>query len=79
MASISPLPPSHRLDLGVKHHKAMRKGERIWNISIYNAYNRKNPNIVFPVSNGLDEDGPGSLKTVSIFRILPSVSYTRVF
>ncbi len=73
------LPPSHRLDLGVKHHKALKKGERIWNISVYNAYNRKNPNIVFPVSNGLDEDGPGSLKTVSIFRILPSVSHTRVF
>ena len=73
------LPPSHRLDLGWKHHKVRKHGERIWNVCVYNAYNRKNPNIVFLVPNDMGEDGPGSLKTVSIFRIIPSVSYARVF
>ena len=81
------LPPSHRLDLGLKHSKATgpstgsgtgEKGQKIWNIGIYNAYNRKNPNIVFPVSDE-EDGGPGSLKIVSILPIIPSVSYTRVF
>lgn len=73
------LPPSHRLDLGLSHHKARRRGERVWNLSVYNAYNRKNPNLVFLVS-GEEDDGPGSsLKTVSFLPVIPSVSYTRVF
>ena len=72
------LPPSHRLDLGFRHHKARKHGEGIWNFGIYNAYNRKNPNIVFYVSDE-ENDGPGSLKIVSILPIIPSASYTRVF
>ena len=72
------LPPSHRLDLGFRRHKVVKHGEAIWNFGIYNAYNRKNPNIVFHVSDE-ESDGPGSLKIVSILPIIPSVSYTRVF
>ena len=68
------LPPSHRLDIGIKH----QKGKGTWNFGLYNAYNRKNPNIVFYVS-GEDEDSPGSLKTVSMLPIIPSISYTRAF
>lgn len=68
------LPPSHRLDVGIKHHK--EKGT--WNFGLYNAYNRKNPNIVFYVSTE-DEDSPGSLKTVNMLPIIPSISYTRAF
>lgn len=72
------LPPSHRLDLGINHRKARRRGERIWSLGVYNAYNRKNPNLVFSVS-GEEEDSPGSLKTISFLPIIPSVSYTRAF
>ena len=72
------LPPSHRLDLGLNHHKAKRHGERIWNIGIYNAYNRKNPNLVIPVT-GDGEDGSGSIRKISFLPIIPSGSYTRVF
>ena len=68
------LPPSHRLDIGIKH----QKGKVTWDFGLYNAYNRKNPNIVFYVS-GEDEDSPGSLKTVSMLPIIPSISYTRAF
>lgn len=67
------LPPSHRLDIGCQ--KRRKKG--IWRFGLYNAYNRKNPNIVFSLD--ADGDGPGSLKTVSILPVLPSASYTRVF
>lgn len=33
----------HRLDFGINFYKKTRWGERTWNISLYNAYNRKNP------------------------------------
>ena len=72
------LPPSHRLDLSASRHKKKRHGEGILNLGIYNAYNRKNPNLVFHVS-GDEEDGPGYLKKVSILPIIPSAGYTRVF
>lgn len=72
------LPPSHRLDLSANHHKKRRVGEAVWNIGVYNAYNRKNPNLVIFVQ-GDDDLGPGSLKTISFLPIIPSVSYTRVF
>ena len=72
------LPPSHRLDLSANHHKKRRIGEAVWNIGVYNAYNRKNPNLVIFVQ-GDDDLGPGSLKTISFLPIIPSVSYTRVF
>ena len=72
------LPPSHRLDLNLRRHKPKRRGSGQWNFGIYNAYNRKNPNIVIPAFDEAD-GGPGSVKIVSILPIIPSVSYTRVF
>ena len=35
------LPASHQLNIGFNLHKQTRHGERIWNISILNAYNAK--------------------------------------
>ena len=67
------LPPSHRMDVGIRH----AKGKGTWNFGIYNVYNRKNPNIVLYTSG--EEDGPGSVKKVCILPIIPSVSYSRVF
>ncbi|MBR5176719.1 MAG: TonB-dependent receptor plug domain-containing protein [Bacteroidales bacterium] len=72
------LPPSHRLDLSANHHKNRRIGEVIWSFGVYNAYNRKNPNLVISIQ-GDDDPGPGSLKTISFLPVIPSVSYTRVF
>ncbi len=71
------LPPSHRLDLGMTNHKPKRHGERIWSLGIYNAYNRKNPNLVLSVATD-EEEGSGP-KTISFLPIIPSVGYTRVF
>jgi len=76
------LPASHRLDIGVnffRHKKNGRMG--IWNISIYNVYNRMN------VFNAYTEVDYGSgydvlqlrLKKTTLFPILPSVSYTYKF
>ena len=39
------LPASHQLNIGFNFHKQTRHGERIWNISILNAYNAMNPQL----------------------------------
>lgn len=41
------LPASHRLNLGINFNKKTKHGMRTWNISLYNAYNAMNPNIVY--------------------------------
>lgn len=35
------------MNIGFNFHKQTRHGERIWNISILNAYNAMNPNFVY--------------------------------
>jgi hypothetical protein len=83
--------PYHRLDLGIQFHKMKKWGERTWEISIYNAYNRKNPFYYYTTSKitqGWAYDGPrrykaswqeGILKQVSLFPIIPSVTYSFKF
>lgn len=58
----------HRFDVGANLHKQKKKGEAVWNFSVYNAYNRRNPFYYY-------FDQPGQLKKVSLFPVLPSVSY----
>lgn len=68
--------PYHRLDLGfqfIKHHK---KTTRTWEVSVYNAYNRQNP---FFYYIGYDKSHNKVLMQVSIFPIIPSVSYSIKF
>ena len=79
------IPPSHRLNLGVNYHKPKRRGESVWNLSVYNAYNQMNPNFVF-MDYGSDYDKDGNyigtslkMKKITILPILPSLSYTRNF
>lgn len=71
------LPDYHRLDIGANFRKVSRKGLRhIWNIGIYNAYNRKN--VVFVTVEERDDKslyGTGR----AIFPIIPSFSYTLEF
>ena len=75
----------HRLDLGIQFHKMKKWGERIWEISVYNVYNRKNPflyyndtkTVIDPKTSGPTEIG--ILKQVSIFPIIPSVTYSFKF
>lgn len=77
----------HKLDLGVNFRKETNWGERTWNISVYNAYNRQNPYYYFfEMDFDFDEQGvpiEGSsklkLKQQSLFPILPSVSYSFKF
>lgn len=66
------LPNYHRLDLGINFEKVRRRGIRTWNLSVYNAYVRKNPFFVFPAQQS---DGTRYLRQISAFWIVPSLSY----
>ncbi|MDX5346295.1 MAG: TonB-dependent receptor, partial [Hymenobacteraceae bacterium] len=66
----------HRMDLGVSFTKDKKWGQRTWNISVYNAYNRKNPFYYF---YGYDQQGNRRLKQFSLFPIIPAVSYNFTF
>ena len=75
----------HRLDLGVNFHKKKRWGMRTWNISIYNVYNQLNPFMVYPSSEYSynpetgESEGRNFLNQITLFPIIPSVSYTIKF
>ena len=80
------LPPTHTLNLGVNFHKQKRRGERIWNISLYNAYNNMNPDFVYKGYDVQYEEGSYQIKRegikitkITVLPILPSFSYTRKF
>ena len=73
------LPASHQLNLGFNFHKKTKHGERIWNVSIMNAYNSLNPNHVF-IDYYTDEQSEGKkipvIQKVTLLPFLPSFSYT---
>lgn len=77
------LPDYHRMDIGFNFHKQKKHGIRTWNISLYNAYNRRNPFIVrqswsneqvYNPTTG-QYDSRKILNMVSLFPIIPSISY----
>ena len=71
----------HRLDVGMNFHKQLKHGTRTWNLSVYNAYNHNNPFIVY-TDYKWDEAMQTEKKVlmqVSIFPIIPSVSYSYKF
>ena len=89
------LPSSHTLNLGFNFHKKHNRGEGIWNLSVYNAYNHMNPSLVLKSNNEYgtmtsrwDEDGTSQqfkqvsevqLKKITLLPFFPSVGYTRTF
>jgi hypothetical protein len=78
----------HRLDVGMQYRWPARTGEQALRLGFYNLYNRKNP---FFYYLGYDVQGsgippvPGKFKViprvrqVSLFPILPSLSYSLKF
>ena len=70
----------HRLDLAIQFHKKLKRHERTWELGFYNAYNRKNPFFYFIESYGsYDGTTYNKLKQVSIFPIIPSITYNIKF
>ncbi len=73
--------PYHRLDVGIQFHKKKKRGERTWEFSLYNAYSRLNP-FYYYIDYKYDvnsNERPSYLKQVSLFPIIPSISYNFKF
>lgn len=71
----------HRLDLGVNLTKKTRWGERTWNFGVYNAYSRLNP-FAYYIRSDYDANSQTytpKLKKLSLFPIIPAVSYSFKF
>ncbi len=69
------MPDYHRLDLGLTWiRKRSLKYESSWNFSVYNAYGREN---AYFISFRQNKDNPDQTEAVqiSLFKIIPSVSY----
>lgn len=80
-------PAYHRLDLGINFHKQKKHGIRTWNISLYNAYNSMNPFLLYLSTSDEAVLDPTTgqyvykpvLKKLTLFPIIPSVSYSFKF
>ncbi len=73
------LPSSHTLCLGANFRKTLKGGvERIWNISVYNAYNQMNPTFVYR-KNENGESGNNQLVKFTLLPCLPSFTLTYKF
>lgn len=81
------MPMYNRMDIGCNLYRESKRhrGTSIWNFSIYNVYNRRNPFMILVDSESeydYEKEQWKSwpvLKKVSIFPIIPSVSYTYKF
>ena len=73
------LPDYHRLDLGANFHFNRRKGrqgEHLLSLGFYNVYNHQNPFYVYVEDVYVNGKRERNLSQVSLFPILPSISYT---
>ena len=66
------MPSYHRGDVSVKFIKQKKRWERAWVVSVYNVYNRYNPFYIYSSTNN---EGANVFKQMSLFPIIPSVSY----
>ena len=78
------LPSYHRLDLSATltpKKNVKRKIKREWVFSVYNAYSRKNPYFIYYDQSGnpLNGDLKVQAKQVSIFPIIPAITYNIKF
>lgn len=77
------MPAYHRLDVSVNFIKQKKWGERTWSLSVYNAYNRRNAYYWFVQGGTIQRNDRLSptrkLYQVSLFTIIPSVSYRFTF
>ena len=69
------LPPYHRLDLGISYTTS---GGGVWNLSFYNLYGRRNIYTVL-IRDRDDRSGLKEAVKVSLFPMIPSLSYTFTF
>jgi hypothetical protein len=69
------MPAYHRLDLGItRTNKKHKNFESSWNLSVYNAYSRRN---AYAITFQQSESDPNKTEAVrtALFRIVPSITY----
>ena len=71
--------PYHRLDFGLNYKKLKEWGEKIWTLSIYNIYNRRNPFFVYFQDSANNNIEFIKAKQVSLFPIIPTLRYSFKF
>ena len=73
------MPNYHRMDIGANFHRQFKHARRTINVSVYNLYNRQNPYMIYQSISEGQGGYPYSFKQLSIFPVLPSVSYALHF
>jgi len=74
------LPAYHRMDVSATiHGKPNKKFQSSWNFSIFNVYNRYNPYIIYFDKSFEDDKITIQAKQISLFPIIPSVTYNFKF
>lgn len=74
------LAASHRLNLSANFNRFHKNGARsIWNVSIFNVYNAKNPAFVMPIKFGSAREGKAHATQFTLLPLIPSFSYTYKF
>jgi hypothetical protein len=77
------MPAYHRMDVGFNFHKQKKHGIRTWNVGFYNVYSRQNPFFLyFESTHELEYNQTGAsrkLTQISLFPIIPSISYSYKF
>ncbi len=84
----SRMAPYHRADIGFQMSKPKKRGTRMWELSCYNVYNRANPFFYYVGTKGYkgilggnfsSNNEERELKQVSLFRIIPTLTYSYKF
>lgn len=69
----------HRLDVAVQFHKKKHRGERTWEVGLYNAYSRQNPLYYYLKTENSPQGQRTSLAKRALFPVIPSVTYNFKF
>jgi len=69
----------HRLDVAIQIHKKFEKTTRIWELGLYNAYSRQNPFFYYVGYVDTPRGSGNALKQVSLFPLIPSISWNIKF
>lgn len=72
-------PAYHRLDASVNVSKDVKLGRQTWSFGVYNLYNRQNPFMIYFDEEYVGNQSHTVLKQLSLFPIIPSVSYNLKF
>ncbi|MBC7381780.1 MAG: TonB-dependent receptor [Bacteroidia bacterium] len=69
----------HRMDIGIQLTKKMKYYLRTWEFSVYNLYNRANPYFYYIESSFDGINTKRTLTQISLFPLIPSISYNIKF